>query len=70
MIQDGYSIQFIKVPSEKVQLEAVKQHGWSIKYIKNPSIEVQFEAVKQDSESIQFIKDPKALLNKYPALCI
>lgn len=49
--EDGFSIQFIKNPSQEVQLEAVKQDGFSIQYIKKPSQEVQLEAVKQISNS-------------------
>ena len=53
-----FYIQFIKNPSEKVQLTAVKQNGSTIYYIKNPSEKVQLEAVKQDGSLIYLIKNP------------
>jgi len=39
--QNGHAIQFIKNPSEEVQLVAVNQNGNAIQYIKDPSKEVQ-----------------------------
>jgi hypothetical protein len=53
---DDYSL--LPIPTEAVQLEAVKQKGWSIKCINNPSEAVQLEAVKQDGYSIQDINNP------------
>jgi len=32
----GYSIEYIQNPSEKIQLEAVRQNKSSFQYIKNP----------------------------------
>ena len=51
-------LKFIKNPSKKVQLEAVKHHGLAIKYIDNPTEEMQIEAVKNNSGALQYIKNP------------
>ena len=42
--QDGCAIQFIKNPSEAVQLAAIYRNADAIKYIKNPSISIQMMA--------------------------
>jgi len=47
------------IPSEQVQLEAVKRNLWAIKYINNPSEQVQLEAVKQNIKSIFYIEKPE-----------
>jgi hypothetical protein len=44
--QYGYSIKYMKNPSERVQLAAVKQNAYAIEYIKNPSERVQLAAVQ------------------------
>ncbi len=54
----GYSIQYIKNPSEEIKLEAVKKDGNVIRYIKYPSEEIQLAATRQDGLAIQYIKDP------------
>jgi len=51
-------INFIKAPSERVQLAAVSQNGYAIQWIQNPSEQVQLEAVKQSAYAIQYIKNP------------
>ena len=56
--QNGYAIQYIKNPSEAVQLAAIKGVWAAIKYIKNPSEAVQLAAVKQNGYAIQYIKNP------------
>ena len=39
---NGWVIEFIKNPSEQVQLEAVNHNkGYNIKYIKNPSEDIK-----------------------------
>jgi hypothetical protein len=58
-------IKYINKPSEKVQLEAVKQNGYAIQYIDNPTEKVQLEAVKRDVNAIQFIKNPSEKVKKY-----
>lgn len=45
----GDAIQFIKDPSEAVQLVAVKQNIWSYAFIKSPSEAVKLYAKKQQS---------------------
>ena len=57
---DGYSmvVQFIKNPSEKVQLEAVTEDERAIKYIDNPTEKVQLAAITQDIDLIKYIKNP------------
>ena len=49
-------------PTEKKQLEAVKQDGLNIRYINNPSEVVQLEAVKQDGLSICYIDNPSEVV--------
>ena len=63
--QDGYSIQFIKNPSERVQLAAVKKNGNAIRYIENPSERVQLAAIKQSVLAIEFIKNPSEQVQIY-----
>jgi len=45
--QNGYSIAYIKNPSEEMQLAAVQQDARAIKYIKNPSEDVKKLANKR-----------------------
>jgi hypothetical protein len=53
------SIQYIKNPTERVQLEAVKHSGgYLIQYIHNPSEEVQLLSVKLNGNAISYIKNP------------
>jgi hypothetical protein len=58
----GLTIQYIInkgiIPSEKVQLEAVKQNGSAIHYIENPSEKLQLAAVKRDGSAIYYIENP------------
>jgi pyruvate/2-oxoglutarate/acetoin dehydrogenase E1 component len=53
--QDGYSIAYIKNPSEEIQLEAVKQYAYSIQNINNPSIEIQKAAIYYSGYDIEVI---------------
>jgi len=46
--QNEYTIQYIKKPTKRVQLEAVKSNGFVIEYIKNP-----FEDLKKVSKEIE-----------------
>ena len=39
--EDGFAIQFIKNPSEEVQIAAVTKYGYAIEYIKNPTLIVR-----------------------------
>ena len=52
------NFNYIKNPSEELQLEAVKRNGYAIEFIDNPSEAVQLEAVKQNGVAIQYIKNP------------
>lgn len=45
--QDGYSIQYMKNPSENVKLAAVEDDGCSIQFIDFPSKEIQLVAVRE-----------------------
>lgn len=56
--EDGYDIEYINNPSEKIKLEAVKENGLAIECINNPSEEVQLEAIKEDVRAIRYIKNP------------
>lgn len=51
-------IEFIKNPSEKIQLSAVEYNGDLIAYIKNPSKKVELAAFNNNPMTIQFIKNP------------
>lgn len=53
---------YIKHPSEKTQLESVKQDGLSLKYIEHPSEKVQIEAVKENNKAIVYIDNPSEAL--------
>lgn len=53
-----YSIEYIRNPSEKVQIAAVSKRGIAIEYISDPSEEVQIAAVTQKPNAIFNIKNP------------
>ena len=53
----NYAIKYIKNPSEKVQLEAIKENYDAIRYIKNPSYKIELEAIKENESAINFIQD-------------
>jgi hypothetical protein len=55
----GFSIElFDENPSEKVQLEAVKNSSINIQFIKNPTEKVQLEAVRKNGHVIEYIENP------------
>lgn len=58
--QDGTLIDYIKNPSEEVQLEAVKQYPCSLYYIKHkhPSEKVKLELIKKYGKAIMFVDNP------------
>ena len=75
VVQDSWNnLKYIKEPTEKVIIEAVKEKGWAIQYVTNPSEKLQLEAVKVDYDSIKYIKNPsekvqiEAIKVKYDAL--
>ncbi len=76
VLQNGMAFKYIYkkgiVPSEAIQLDAVKIRGYTIQHIKNPSEAVQLAAVKRDGHAIQFIKNPAPgviqLALKHPTL--
>ena len=45
-------MQYIKEPSEAVQLQAVKENYLALRYIDEPSVAVLEAAVKQDSQAM------------------
>jgi hypothetical protein len=53
-----YIIRSVGIPSEEVQMAAVKKDGMTIKHFKNPSEAVQLAAVKQNNAVIYHIDDP------------
>ena len=61
----GWTIQFIKNPSEAFQLEAVKQDGLAIKHIKNPSEAVAKQAISNNKEAILFVVEQYPELKQY-----
>ena len=56
--QRGWAIQYVKEPTEELQIMAVKKDYDSIKYIKEPSETVQVEAVKIKYDALRYIKNP------------
>lgn len=48
-------IQYIKNPTEKIQLIMVEAYGSNIKHIENPTVKVQIESIRQDVFNIQYI---------------
>ena len=48
-------MQYIKEPSEAVQLQAVKENYLALRYIDEPSVAVLEAAVKQDSQAMRQI---------------
>ena len=62
--QDGYIIQSIKNPSEKLQRLAVTQKGYAIQFIKNPSEKIQELAVSRNGYAIRYIKKPSEELKE------
>ena len=59
---NAYNIQYIKNPSEQVQLEAVSVTNDIIKLIENPTEQVKNISVKRNSYNIRFIKNPSEKL--------
>ena len=53
--EDESALGFIKKPSTRVKLHAVKHHGTSIRFITDPSSEVISAAIKDDPNCIQYI---------------
>ena len=53
--QDGYNIQFIRNPSEDVQLAAVSHYRPAIRYLESPSETVQLAAVQNHGGAIYYI---------------
>ena len=49
---------YIKNPSEKVQLKAIKQTEYAIEFIENPSEKAQIQAIKQNIDCLSFIQNP------------
>jgi len=80
--EHGYAIDYIKDPSEVVQLAAVKRNGDAIAYIikilgHDPSEAVQLAAVKRNGYVIDYIKNPSEVVqlavmkrNGYAIECI
>ena len=59
-VRNNYrSIEYIKNPSEKVQLAAVESGGGrALNFIKNPTEKVQIAGVEDDPEALEYIKNP------------
>ena len=54
----GRALQYIKNPSEKVQMYAILHSPDNIRYIKNPSEEIQLKAIELNPCDIMHIKNP------------
>ena len=52
---NSFYIQFIKNPSEEVQLAAVKQHGRTVCHIKNPTDLVILTAVRNTEYAMAYV---------------
>ena len=50
--------QYIKNPTEQMNLQAVQIDGELIRFIKDPSEKVKLAAVTQDGDALRYIKDP------------
>jgi len=53
--KESYAIQFIKYPTEAVQLYCVRDSGALISHIKEPTGEAVIEAVRQNKQFIRSI---------------
>lgn len=51
------AIYYIKKPSNKMYLQALKKDGLVLKIISNPTNEMIFTALRQNSHALQFVKD-------------
>ena len=49
------ALQYIKAPSEAVQLQAVQESHLALRYIDEPSVAVLEAAVKQDPQAMRQI---------------
>lgn len=60
--KSGAAIKYVKNPSPKLQIAAIKENPSSLQYIiqhiENPSDEIKLAAVKQDGSAIHWIEDP------------
>ncbi len=56
--KNGYDIQFINNPTEKIKMEALKKDGYAIQYINKPTEEMKLEAIKQNEDVIECINNP------------
>lgn len=56
---DQFYFKFIKNPTKRVCIEAIKQqYGYAFKYINNPTEEMCLFAVKKNGALIQYINNP------------
>ena len=63
------ALQYIKEPSEAVQLQAVKENYLALRYIDEPSVAVLEAAVKQDSQAMRQITKLTKGLGIAPIWC-
>ena len=62
--QAGWAIQYVKEPSEALQLLAVRKNYDAIKYIKEPYESVQEEAVRKSYDALKYIASPSPIVER------
>ena len=60
--ENPFSINYIKNPSEFLQLIAVQENGFAIKNIENPSENIQLAAVEENPWAIRYIENPSTTI--------
>ena len=61
-------IEYVKEPTEEVQLVAVCKNGYLIEHINNPSEDIQFSAVNQNGKAIKFLSNPSEELKNLASI--
>ena len=57
VIQNGYSLRYVKKQTPEICLEAVKENGDSLQYVKDQTPEICLEAVKKYGEALRYVDD-------------
>jgi hypothetical protein len=55
--EDGLSLQYVRIQTEKICLEAVKQNGLALRYVKKKTLRLRIEAVTQNELARSFVKN-------------
>ena len=70
ILDNPASIQYIKIPSLRVQIAAVRKNPTVIRFISDPCELIQILAVKHDGNIIRFIKNPTIAVRKLSTINI